>query len=92
MNVTCFGCPFGCDKEETIGHLFVQCSVTRALWFASLWSIAWNSMDQTDSWFFSESAMQPENFLPVHADDAPSFFPYAAILLDHIWKLTKYYF
>lgn len=85
--VACMDCVHGCGCCEFEDHLFFHCQVARALWFASPWSVKWESLENSILEAKLDILMNPDGALLVHRKDMDDFLIYAAILLNHNFKI-----
>nr|XP_048323131.1 uncharacterized protein LOC125420540 [Ziziphus jujuba var. spinosa] len=82
-------CPHGCDAEEDELHLFFLCSVARALWLATPWSIRWEGFNLTSLETHLDWLANPRGKLPIHPDDGSKFFLFAVVVLETLWSLRN---
>ena len=72
-------CSFGCDRSETLLHLFCSCSLTRAIWFHSLGiRVDFSSFPEFKTWLKS-------TLLALHSDARPETISKIIILLNFLW-------
>lgn len=79
-------CVHGCQTEETDSHLFFHCHVAKAIWFATPWSIRWDSFEDLVVEAKLKILINLIGVLPVLLADKENFFMLAIIIMDHLWR------
>lgn len=70
-------------------HLFLHCSVTRAFWLASPWSIKLENHPVDDLDALLNILIDLSAALLVHTEDSTIFFLFVALTFDSSWKLQN---
>nr|XP_048317930.1 uncharacterized protein LOC125418441 [Ziziphus jujuba var. spinosa] len=82
-------CVHGCGCRETDSHLFFHCQVAKAIWFATPWSIKWDSLENLSLEEKLLVLTNPTGVLLVHSDDKEEFFLFATLILEQLWKIRN---
>lgn len=82
-------CIHGCGCVESDNHLFFHCQTARAIWFATSWSIKWDSFEDKSLMEKLTLLSDPKGILPVHRNDKEDFFIYATLVLEQIWWIRN---
>jgi hypothetical protein len=83
-------CPFCKGPQETISHLFLECSFARILWRSSSWPINTDAFCNQPISEWIAAILNPSQVLAVPSLDSRKFQLHAAITLDHIWFVRNH--
>ncbi|PON89664.1 LOW QUALITY PROTEIN: hypothetical protein TorRG33x02_144980 [Trema orientale] len=81
-NNQCYLCH---SASDSLLHIFLQCSITKAIWFSSQWNVRNENLSVSNgselvSWFFNPG------FGPNASNQREEFILFTAVLSDKIWK------
>ena len=82
-------CPLCEIEQESIVHIFVYCSVAKACWFGSRWSIKSEFLSINNGTQLVSFILNPPDNLFQSQDDRKEFSLFGTLLLDGIWRLRN---
>jgi hypothetical protein len=82
-------CPLCEIEQESIVHIFVYCSVAKACWFGSRWSIKSEFLSINNGTQLVSFILNPPDNLFQSQDDRKELSLFGTLLLDGIWRLRN---
>ena len=75
--------------NELVVHLFLQCTIAKALWFSNSWGVISESLLITDERQLIEFILNPPSCHFPSLEEKESVSLYGALLFDAIWKMRN---
>ena len=82
-------CPLCMAANESVVHLFLQCTIAKALWFGNSWGVISESLLITDERQLIEFILNPLSCHFPSLEEKKSFSLYGALLFDAIWNMRN---
>jgi hypothetical protein len=82
-------CPFCKDAQETISHVFLDCSFARSLWNSLSWPLISESLCNLPISEWISAILYPHQKLAIPIQEIRQFQLCVAITIDHIWYVRN---